>query len=118
MAHAAITCEALAACARVGISLKLLPAGLGGRRQFNMFQMLVPKALKGDLTGLMFTLGNAKKDIGYYQRCVAGSALAGPMGAALHQVLVQANALGLGEKFVPSLIEAYERVNGLKIVKR
>jgi hypothetical protein len=40
------------------------------------------------------------------------------MGAALHQVLVQANALGLGEKFVPSLIEAYERINALNIVKR
>jgi hypothetical protein len=40
------------------------------------------------------------------------------MGSALHQVLVQANALGLGEKFVPSLIEAYERVNGLTVVKR
>jgi hypothetical protein len=40
------------------------------------------------------------------------------MGAALHQALVQANALGLGEKFVPSLIEAYERVNGLTVVKR
>jgi hypothetical protein len=40
------------------------------------------------------------------------------MGGALHQLLVQANALGLGEKFVPSLIEAYERINGLQIVKR
>jgi hypothetical protein len=33
-------------------------------------------------------------------------------------VLVQANALGLGEKFVPSLIEAYERINALNIVNR
>ena len=31
---------------------------------------------------------------------------------------MQANALGLGEKFVPSLIEAYERINGINIVKR
>jgi len=119
MAHAAITCESLAACARVGISLEsFFQLVSAGGANSNMFQMLVPKALKGDLTGLMFTLGNAKKDIGYYQQMVAGAPLAGPMGAALHQVLVQANALGLGEKFVPSLIEAYERVNGLKIVKR
>jgi hypothetical protein len=39
------------------------------------------------------------------------------MGAALQQVLVQANALGLGEKFVPSLIEAYGKVNGIQVVK-
>ena len=119
MGHAAITCEALAACARVGIDgeafYKLVSAGGANS---NMFQMVVPKALQGDLTGLLFTLGNAKKDIGYYQQMVAGASLAGPMGSALHQVLVQANALGLGEKFVPSLIEAYERVNGLTVVKR
>jgi 3-hydroxyisobutyrate dehydrogenase-like beta-hydroxyacid dehydrogenase len=119
MAHAAITCESLAACARVGISLEsFFQLVSAGGANSNMFQMVVPKALKGDLTGLMFTLGNAKKDIGYYQQMVAGAPLAGPMGAALQQVLVQANALGLGEKFVPSLIEAYERVNGLTIVKR
>ena len=119
MAHAAICSESLAACAKVGISqetfFQLVSAGGANS---SMFQMVVPKALKGDLTGLLFTLGNAKKDIGYYQQMVAGASLAGPMGAALHQVLVQANALGLGEKFVPSLLEAYERVNALKIVQR
>ncbi|MGH8515561.1 MAG: NAD(P)-dependent oxidoreductase [Gammaproteobacteria bacterium] len=111
MGHAAITCEALAACASVGISLEsFFQLVSAGGANSNMFQMLVPKALKGDLTGLMFTLTNAKKDIGYYQQMVAGAPLAGPMGSALHQVLVQANALGLGEKFVPSLIEAYDRM--------
>ena len=119
MGHAAITCESLAACARVGVSLEsFFQLVSAGGANSNMFQMVVPKALKGDLTGLLFTLGNAKKDIGYYQQMAAGATLAGPMGSALHQVLVQANALGLGEKFVPSLIEAYERVNGLTVVKR
>ena len=114
MAHAAIVSESLAACAKVGISLEtFFQLVSAGGANSNMFQMLVPKALKGDFTGLQFTLGNARKDIDYYQHMVSG-----PMGAALHQVLVQANALGLGEKFVPSLIEAYEKVNGLTVVKR
>jgi hypothetical protein len=39
------------------------------------------------------------------------------MGAALMQSLVQANALGLGAKFVPSLIEAHEKVNGIRVGK-
>lgn len=111
MAHAAIVSESLAACTRVGISretfFQLVSAGGANS---NMFQMVVPKALKGDFSGLMFTLGNAKKDIGYYQQMVAATPLVGPMGAALNQVLLQANALGLGEKFVPSLIEAYDRM--------
>ena len=119
MAHAAITCESLAACAKVGISLdKFFQLVSAGGANSSMFQMVVPKALKGELDGLLFTLGNANKDIGYYQQMVAGAPLAGAMGAALQQVLVQANALGLGEKFVPSLIEAYERVNALKIIER
>jgi 3-hydroxyisobutyrate dehydrogenase-like beta-hydroxyacid dehydrogenase len=119
MGHAAITCEALAACAKVGIDREAFYRLVsGGGANSAMFQMVVPKALKGDLTGLLFTLGNAKKDIGYYQQMMAGAPLAGSMGGALHQVLVQANALGLGEKFVPSLIEAYERINGVRVASQ
>jgi 3-hydroxyisobutyrate dehydrogenase-like beta-hydroxyacid dehydrogenase len=115
---AALVCESLAACARVGIDLeifyKLISAGGANSA---MFQMVVPKALQGDHTGLLFTLANAKKDIGYYQAMLANAPLAGAMGAALHQTLVQANALGLGDKFVPSLIEAHEKVNGIRVGK-
>jgi 3-hydroxyisobutyrate dehydrogenase-like beta-hydroxyacid dehydrogenase len=118
MGHAAVTCEALAACARTGIDLAVFYqlVSAGGANSA-MFQMVVPKALKGDLTGLQFTLANAKKDIGYYQSMLADAPLAGTMGAALHQALVQANALGLGDKFVASLIEAHEKLNGIRIVK-
>ena len=116
---AALVCESLGACAAVGIDAetfyKLISAGGANSA---MFQMVVPKALKGDLTGLLFTLANAKKDIGYYQSMVASAPFAGSMGAALHHALVQANALGLGDKFVPSLIEAYEKVNGMQVVPR
>jgi hypothetical protein len=38
------------------------------------------------------------------------------MGAALMQTLVQANALGLGDRYVASLIEAHEKINGMKVV--
>jgi 3-hydroxyisobutyrate dehydrogenase-like beta-hydroxyacid dehydrogenase len=116
MSHALATCEALAVCAKVGLStetfFKLISAGGANSA---MFQMVVPKALKGDHTGLLFTLANAKKDIGYYQQMAGNASFAGPLGGVLYQQLVQANALGLGEKFVPSLIEAYERINGIKI---
>jgi 3-hydroxyisobutyrate dehydrogenase-like beta-hydroxyacid dehydrogenase len=115
---AALICESLAACAKVGIDVeifyKLISAGGANSA---MFQMVVPKALQGDHTGLMFTLANAKKDIGYYQGMLANAPLAGAMGAALMQSLVQANALGLGDKFVPSLIEAHEKVNGIRVGK-
>jgi 3-hydroxyisobutyrate dehydrogenase-like beta-hydroxyacid dehydrogenase len=115
---AALVCESLAACAKAGIDLeifyKLISAGGANSA---MFQMVVPKALQGDHTGLLFTLANAKKDIGYYQGMLANAPLAGAMGAALLQTLVQANALGLGDKFVASLIEAHEKVNGIRVGK-
>ena len=118
MGLAALTCESLAVAAKSGIDLevfyKLITAGGANS---NMFQMIVPKALKGELDGLLFTLGNAKKDIGYYQQMAAAAPFAGNMGAALFQTLVQANALGLGDKFVPSLIEAYGKVNGIQVLK-
>ena len=120
MSHAVATCEALAVCAKVGLSrqtfFKLISAGGANSA---MFQMVVPKALQGDHSGLLFTLANAKKDIGYFQQMVANAPGASvpnfPLGATVYQQLVQANALGLGEKFVPSLIEAYERVNGIRV---
>ncbi|MEO8145088.1 MAG: NAD(P)-dependent oxidoreductase [Betaproteobacteria bacterium] len=116
---AALVCEVLAACAKVGIDLetfyKLISAGGANSA---MFQMIVPKALKGDHSGLMFTLANAKKDIGYYQGMAANAPFAGAMGSALFQTLVQANSLGLGDKFVASLIEAHEKVNGIQVVQR
>jgi len=118
MGSAALVCESLAACAKTGLDLDMFYrlVSAGGANS-NMFQMVVPKALKGDLTGLQFTLGNAQKDIGYYQQFAATAGLPGPMGAALMQTLVQANALGLGEKYVASLIEAHEKVNAMQVVK-
>ena len=118
MGSAALVCESLAACARTGLDLEMFYrlVSAGGANS-NMFQMVVPKALQGDLTGLQFTLGNAQKDIGYYQQFTAAARLPGPMGAALMQTLVQANALGLGDKYVASLIEAHERINAMQVVK-
>lgn len=114
---AALVCESLAAAAKSGVDLqvfyKLITAGGANS---NMFQMIVPKALQGDLTGLMFTLENGKKDIGYYQQMLAAASFSGTMGSALLHTLVEANALGLGEKFIPSLIEAHEKINGIRVV--
>jgi len=118
MGSAALVCESLAACASAGLDLEMFHrlVSAGGANS-NMFQMVVPKALQGDFTGLQFTLANAKKDIGYYQGMVANAPFAGIMGGALYQTLVQANSLGLGDKFVASLIEAHEKVNQIQVVK-
>jgi hypothetical protein len=40
------------------------------------------------------------------------------IGQAVHQSLVQACVLGFGDRFVPSLIEAQEKLTGVTLVSR
>jgi len=70
----------------------------------------------GDLTGLKFTLSNAAKDLRYYTHFTESLMLPSIIGEAVHQSLVTANALGFGDKYVASLIEAQEKVTGTRIV--
>ena len=38
-----------------------------------------------------------------------------PVADAVHSALVQANSLGLGDKYIASLVTAQERLNSVKI---
>jgi 3-hydroxyisobutyrate dehydrogenase-like beta-hydroxyacid dehydrogenase len=74
------------------------------------------KAFAGDLAGLKFALDNARKDLRYYTQLADALAVPSPVGDAVHQAFVTASALGLGERFVPSLIQAQEKLLGVKIL--
>jgi 3-hydroxyisobutyrate dehydrogenase-like beta-hydroxyacid dehydrogenase len=109
--------EALAAAAKSGLSVaKLHQLMSAGPVNSPMFQMIVGKAMEGDLTGLKFTLVNAAKDLRYYTHFTESMMLPSIMGEATHQTLVTANALGFGDKFVPSLIEAQAKLTGLDVL--
>jgi 3-hydroxyisobutyrate dehydrogenase-like beta-hydroxyacid dehydrogenase len=116
-AFCAAIAEALAAATKSGLSIaKLHQLMSAGPVNSPMFQMLVGKALEGDLNGLKFTLVNAAKDLRYYTHFAESMMLPSIMGEATHQTLVMANALGFGDKYVPSLIEAQQKLNGLDIL--
>lgn len=112
------TAEACAAAAKSGLSLaKLHQVISAGGVNSGLFQMIVGKMLEGgDLTGLRFTLSNAAKDLRYYTHFTESMMLPSIVGEAVHQSLVTANALGFGEKYVPSLVEAQEKLAGVRIV--
>ena len=112
--------EACAAAVKSGLSLAKLHAVISaGAVNSGLFQMVVGKMLEsGDLSGLKFTLANAAKDLRYYTHFTESMMLPSIIGEAVHQSLVTANALGLGERYVPSLIEAQEKITGLSIVRR
>src|SRR5438477_22670 len=105
------TAEACAAAAKSGLSLRKLHELISaGAVNSGLFQMIVGKMLEsGDLSGLKFTLSNAAKDLRYYTHFTESMMLPSTIGEAVHQSLVTANALGFGDKYVASLVEAQEK---------
>ena len=113
---AAMIAEALTACAATGVDLeKYAELVSAGGANSGIFQLIVPKALDGDLTGLQFSIGNARKDLRYYTHLVEDAGVPSLMGEAAHQTFMVASALGLDDKLVPALIEAQEKLTGLEI---
>ena len=116
---AALITEALTAATRSSVDPnRLYDVVSAGGANSNMFQMVVPKALQGDLSGLKFLLANARKDLRYYRRWTDGLALNGLMGDAVHQLLAQACHLGFADRYVPSLLEAQEALHDIRVVPR
>jgi 3-hydroxyisobutyrate dehydrogenase-like beta-hydroxyacid dehydrogenase len=112
------TAEAFAVGQRAGIDPKrLVEVASVGAVNSGLFQAMA-KTLSGDLGALKFELDNARKDVRYYTHLAEGLAIPTVVGEAVHQSLVLASALGYGGKFVPSLVEAQERLTGATIVPR
>jgi 3-hydroxyisobutyrate dehydrogenase-like beta-hydroxyacid dehydrogenase len=120
MTIACATAEAMAVAAKAGLDLdKAYDVVSAGGVNSGVFQMMTAKALKeGDLDGFKFGIANALKDLGYYTRMTAGLPVPSPIGAATHQSLMQATALGYGDRLVASLLEAQEKLNSVRIVRR
>jgi len=114
------TAEACAAAAKSGLSIRKLHQVISaGAVNSGLFQMIVGRMLEsGDLSGLKFTLSNAAKDLRYYTHFTESMMLPSIVGEAVHQSLVVANALGFGDRYVPSLVEAQEKLAGVSIVAR
>jgi 3-hydroxyisobutyrate dehydrogenase-like beta-hydroxyacid dehydrogenase len=113
------TAEAFAAAAASGLSLrKLHEVVSAGGVNSGVFQMIAGKAIEGDLTGMKFSIANGCKDMRYYTHLTESQGIVSHLGEAVHQSLVQAAALGLGGRFMPSLLEAQEKLNGIPIVPR
>lgn len=118
MSIATAVAEACATAAKAGVSIrKLHELVSAGAVNSGIFQLMVGKMLEsGDLSGLKFTLVNAMKDLRYYTHFAESLPTSAIVGEAVHQSLVNANLLGFGDKFVASLIEAQEKLGGVKIV--
>lgn len=111
--------EAFAVASKAGVKLdKLFEVVSQGALNSNIFQMMAGGAIQGDFTRMKFSIANAAKDMRYYTHLAESLPIASFVGEAVHQSFAQAVALGLGDKLVPSMIEAQEKLNGMKIVQR
>jgi len=111
--------EAFAVAAKAGVKLdKLFDVVSQGALNSPIFQMMGGGAVAGDLTRMKFSIVNAAKDLRYYTHLAESLPIASFVGEAVHQSFEQAVALGFGDKLVPSMIEAQEKLNNFQIVKR
>jgi 3-hydroxyisobutyrate dehydrogenase-like beta-hydroxyacid dehydrogenase len=111
--------EAFAVAAKAGVRLdKLFEVVSQGALNSNIFQMMAGGAVVGDLGRMKFSIQNAAKDLRYYTHLAESLPIASFVGEAVHQSFAQAVALGFGDRMVPSMIEAQERVNATQILKR
>jgi 3-hydroxyisobutyrate dehydrogenase-like beta-hydroxyacid dehydrogenase len=112
------TAEAFAVGQRAGVDLtKLVELVSAGAVNSGIFQAMA-KTLQGQLDGLKFELDYARKDVRYYTHLAESLSVPSIVGEAVHQSLSIASALGHGQKFVPSLVEAQEQLSGVSIVRR
>jgi 3-hydroxyisobutyrate dehydrogenase-like beta-hydroxyacid dehydrogenase len=111
--------EAFAVAAKAGVKLdKLFEVVSQGAINSPIFQMMAGGAVQGDFTRMKFAIQNAAKDMRYYTHLAESLPVPSFLGEAVHQSYELAVALGLGEKLVPSMIEAQEKVLGMQIVQR
>ena len=111
--------EAFLVASKANVRLdKLFEVVSGGGVNSGLFQMIAGGAVQGDLTRLKFSIANATKDLGYFRRLAESHGLAPPIALAVHESYERAVALGLGDRMLPSMIEAQEKINGTTIVNR
>ena len=119
MSQAAMTAEALCACAATGVDPRRFYEVISaGGVNSPVFQMIVGSALEGDYGGLKFSLANGEKDVRYYNSMAESAGLTNALGRNLHHAFVQGMKLGFEEGMVGSLIEAQAKLNGVEIIGR
>jgi 3-hydroxyisobutyrate dehydrogenase-like beta-hydroxyacid dehydrogenase len=109
--------EAFAVSAKAGVEPQKVVEVIGAGAVNSVLFQVFSKALNGDFNSVQFQLDNARKDVRYYTHLAESLKVPALMGEATHQNLVMASALGLGSEWVPSLVRAQEKINGVSIAK-
>jgi 3-hydroxyisobutyrate dehydrogenase-like beta-hydroxyacid dehydrogenase len=116
MGLSALVSEATITVAKAGIDVqKLYDVISAGPIGCTLLKILIPKALNGEFDGMKFQLANGLKDLRYFSNLNESLGIVSIAGQGIRQSFEVANALGYGNHYVPSLIEASAQLNKVDI---
>lgn len=102
----ALITEALRTCDRVGVDRRSLHALMSkGPLASPLLQLTAGEILEGNLDAMKFSISNAHKDIGYFAGMAQVPGDGESMSGELVAVLAEALRQGMGERFLPHLVE-------------
>ncbi|MFT3988652.1 NAD(P)-dependent oxidoreductase [Aestuariivirga sp.] len=114
IANAAVASEAIAVASKAGIDMEALrDIVMSGGAASLMFSRLINVPLSNDDSHAKFAIRNARKDLRYYTNMTETMPVASFMAESTHQLLVMADNLGYGERYVPRLIDVLKKINGI-----
>lgn len=113
LGNAALVAEAVVATKAAGVDLKTLyeVSSCGGANS-KMLEMIVPRLLAGDDSGLQFSMQNARKDLGCYRSMATANSLVSPLANAAYETYNLGVALHQGASFVSGLSGVLSDLDG------
>jgi 3-hydroxyisobutyrate dehydrogenase-like beta-hydroxyacid dehydrogenase len=113
--HAAMAAEAITVAGKAGVKMEALrDIVLSGGAMSVMFERLIKVPLADDDSAAKFAIKNARKDMRYYTNMTEQLPVASFMGENVHQLFVMAENMGFGDRFIPRMIDVFQKINGLK----
>ncbi len=113
--HAAIAAEAITVAAKAGVDMVAFrDIVMAGGAASAMFGRLINVPLSDDDSHAKFAIKNARKDMRYYTNMTERLPVASFLGETVHQLYVMAENMGMGDRFIPRMIDVFQKINGMR----
>ena len=113
--HAAMASEAITVAAKAGVNMEAFrDIVMAGGAASVMFGRLINVPLSDDDSHAKFAIKNASKDMRYYTNMTERLPVASFLGETVHQLYVMAENMGYGDRYVPRMIDVFQKINGMK----
>ena len=113
--HAAMASEAITVAAKAGVNMEAFrDIVMAGGAASVMFGRHINVPLSDDDSQAKFAIKNASKDMRYYTNMTERLPVASFLGETVHQLYVMAENMGYGDRYVPRMIDVFQKINGMK----